>query len=102
MTPTSEDTPGHIDESVDTRPSQPFAPTPTVGHMTTLKLNNGVEMPAIGLGVFQTPPEETRAAVEAALATGYRQPTTPPGHERDPATPGRAAVTARITKENRT
>jgi diketogulonate reductase-like aldo/keto reductase len=38
----------------------------------SLTLNNGVEMPAIGLGVFQTPPEETRAAVEAALATGYR------------------------------
>ena len=29
-------------------------------------------MPAIGLGVFQTPPEETREAVKAALATGYR------------------------------
>ena len=40
--------------------------------MSTVTLNNGVEMPAIGLGVFQTPPEETRAAVEAALATGYR------------------------------
>jgi diketogulonate reductase-like aldo/keto reductase len=35
-------------------------------------LNNGVEMPALGFGVFQTPPEETRAAVEAALSTGYR------------------------------
>jgi diketogulonate reductase-like aldo/keto reductase len=42
---------------------------PTVPHLT---LNNGVEIPAIGLGVFQTPPEETRSAVEAALATGYR------------------------------
>src|SRR4051795_843838 len=40
--------------------------------MSTVTLNNGVEIPAIGLGVFQTPPEETRAAVEAALATGYR------------------------------
>ena len=39
---------------------------------TTLTLNNGVTMPALGLGVFQTPPEETTAAVEAALATGYR------------------------------
>jgi 2,5-diketo-D-gluconate reductase A len=37
-----------------------------------LKLNNGVEMPALGFGVFQTPPEETAAAVETALATGYR------------------------------
>jgi diketogulonate reductase-like aldo/keto reductase len=39
---------------------------------TTITLNNGVQMPAIGLGVFQTPPEETREAVRAALATGYR------------------------------
>ena len=29
-------------------------------------------MPALGLGVFQTPPEETRDAVTAALQTGYR------------------------------
>ena len=29
-------------------------------------------MPALGLGVFQTPPEETRAAVTAALEAGYR------------------------------
>src|SRR3954470_1899711 len=37
-----------------------------------LKLNNGVEIPALGLGVFQSPPEETTAAVEAALREGYR------------------------------
>ena len=35
-------------------------------------LNNGVQIPAIGLGVFQTPPEETASAVEAALGVGYR------------------------------
>jgi diketogulonate reductase-like aldo/keto reductase len=40
--------------------------------VSTLTLNNGVELPALGLGVFQTPPDETRAAVEAALSTGYR------------------------------
>ena len=34
--------------------------------MPTLTLNNGIEMPALGLGVFQTPPEETASAVEAA------------------------------------
>jgi diketogulonate reductase-like aldo/keto reductase len=38
----------------------------------TLELNNGVTMPALGLGVFQTPSEETRDAVRAALDTGYR------------------------------
>jgi diketogulonate reductase-like aldo/keto reductase len=37
-----------------------------------LALNNGVEMPALGLGVFQTPPDETRDAVRAALEVGYR------------------------------
>ena len=35
-------------------------------------LNNGVEMPQLGFGVFQTPPDETQAAVEVALETGYR------------------------------
>ena len=40
--------------------------------VTTLTLNNGVIMPALGLGVFQTPPEETRDAVRAALEAGYR------------------------------
>lgn len=39
---------------------------------TDLVLNNGVTMPALGLGVFQSPPEETAAAVEAALGVGYR------------------------------
>ncbi|MBM7369510.1 aldo/keto reductase [Gordonia hydrophobica] len=39
---------------------------------TTLTLNNGVTLPSIGLGVFQSAPEETSAAVEAALRVGYR------------------------------
>jgi diketogulonate reductase-like aldo/keto reductase len=53
--------------------------------MYTVTLNNGVEMPALGLGVFQTPPEETRAAVESALATGYRHIDTAAayGNERE-------------------
>ena len=40
--------------------------------MQTILLNNGVELPALGLGVFQTPPDETRDAVQAALGSGYR------------------------------
>jgi diketogulonate reductase-like aldo/keto reductase len=38
----------------------------------TLQLNNGVAMPALGLGVFQTPPAETADAVATALQDGYR------------------------------
>ena len=40
--------------------------------MKNVTLNNGVEMPILGFGVFQIPEEETQAAVEAALAAGYR------------------------------
>jgi diketogulonate reductase-like aldo/keto reductase len=40
--------------------------------MEVITLNNGVEMPALGLGVFQTPPDETRDAVRSALGSGYR------------------------------
>jgi diketogulonate reductase-like aldo/keto reductase len=52
---------------------------------TNLTLNNGVTMPVIGLGVFQSAPEETTAAVEAALATGYRHIDTAAayGNERE-------------------
>ena len=39
---------------------------------SVITLNNGVEMPALGLGVFLSPPEQTAAAVETALRTGYR------------------------------
>jgi diketogulonate reductase-like aldo/keto reductase len=57
----------------------------TVDDMDKLTLNNDVEMPALGLGVFQTPPDETRAAVEAALKTGYRHIDTAAayGNERE-------------------
>jgi len=55
--------------------------------MISVTLNNGVEMPAFGLGVFQTPPEETRAAVEAALAPATGTSTPP----RRTGTSGRSA-----------
>ena len=50
-----------------------------------ITLNNGVTMPALGLGVFQSAPEETTAAVEAALAAGYRHFDTAAayGNERE-------------------
>lgn len=35
-------------------------------------LNNGVKMPMLGYGVFQTPPEETERCVREALGVGYR------------------------------
>ncbi|MBT2597633.1 aldo/keto reductase [Arthrobacter sp. ISL-72] len=44
-------------------------------HETTipqLTLNNGVQIPQLGFGVFQVPPEETQRIVEDALEAGYR------------------------------
>lgn len=38
----------------------------------TLTLNNGIEIPQLGFGVFQVPDAETRAAVTSALEAGYR------------------------------
>lgn len=54
----------------------------TIPHFT---LNNGVPIPAIGFGVFQTPPDETRDAVTAALSAGYRHIDTAAayGNERE-------------------
>lgn len=37
-----------------------------------LTLNNGVELPALGFGVFQTPPDVAQAATEEAIRAGYR------------------------------
>jgi len=45
---------------------------PVTTRVPSITLNNGVELPALGLGVFQSPPAETVTAVESALAAGYR------------------------------
>ncbi|ADJ60247.1 MULTISPECIES: aldo/keto reductase [Bacillota] len=40
--------------------------------MKTFKLNNGVEIPVLGFGVFQIPQEQTKQAVLDAIEVGYR------------------------------
>lgn len=53
---------------------------------STVRLNNGVEIPRLGLGVFRSPPgQKTRQAVLDALAAGYRHVDTAHiyGNERD-------------------
>ena len=40
--------------------------------MQYIKLSNGVEMPVLGYGVFQVPPQEAERCVSDALSVGYR------------------------------
>lgn len=40
--------------------------------MKTVKLNNGVEMPILGFGVYQVEPTETERVVSDAIEVGYR------------------------------
>ena len=40
--------------------------------MEYVELNNGVKMPVLGYGVYQTPPEETERCVLDAISIGYR------------------------------
>jgi 2,5-diketo-D-gluconate reductase A len=55
------------------------APVPTIA------LNNGVEIPQLGFGVFQIPPDETVKATTSALEVGYRHIDTAQmyGNERE-------------------
>ena len=64
------------------------------------KLNNGVEIPYLGLGVYQSPPGEiTLRAVRYALKIGYRQIDTAElyGNEKDV---GRALRESGIKRED--
>lgn len=40
--------------------------------MEYVTLNNGVKMPKLGYGVYQTPPEDTERCVRDAISVGYR------------------------------
>ncbi len=48
----------------------------STGQVPTLPLRGGVEIPQLGFGVFQIPPEDTAEAVTRALLAGYRHVDT--------------------------
>lgn len=51
--------------------------------VSNVTLNNGVEVPQLGFGVFQVPPAETQVAVEAALEAGYRHIDTAAAYQNE-------------------
>jgi 2,5-diketo-D-gluconate reductase A len=61
-------------------------------------LNNRVQMPIIGFGVFQIPADETEKAVEHSLAAGYRHLDTAASYGNEEAV-GRAIKSSGIPRE---
>src|SRR6185369_1194825 len=58
----------------------------TVGNMQSVKLNNGVDMPMLGFGVFQIPDlAECERSVVDAIETGYRLIDTAASYENEEA-----------------
>lgn len=69
-----------------------MSPVPSVA------LNNGVEMPIIGFGVYQIPPDETEQAVSEALDVGYRHIDTAAAYGNEEAV-GRAIKSSGIPRD---
>ncbi len=70
-------------------------PVPAVPNV---ELHDGVAIPQLGFGVFQVPPAETQAAVEEALAVGYRHIDTAAAY-RNEAGVGAAIAASDIPRE---
>lgn len=65
----------------------------------TAVLNDGVEIPRLGFGVFQVPPDETQEVVEEALTVGYRHVDTAAAY-RNEAGVGAAIAASGIPRED--
>ncbi|QIB48287.1 aldo/keto reductase [Streptomyces aureoverticillatus] len=67
--------------------------------MDDATLNNGLEMPLLGFGVYQIPPEQTEQAVTEALAAGYRLLDTAAAYGNEEAV-GRAIKSSGVPRED--
>ena len=67
--------------------------------MKTIKLNNGVDMPLEGFGVFQIAPDACEAAVLNALETGYRMIDTAQAYYNEEGV-GRALKASGLPRED--
>lgn len=68
-------------------------------NMDTIKLNNGVEMPQLGYGVFQVSPVEAERCVADALSVGYRMIDTAQAYQNEEGV-GTAIRKSGIKREN--
>ena len=64
----------------------------------SLLMNNGIQIPQLGFGVFLIPPEETEKAVSEALSAGYRLIDTAQGYRNEEGV-GAAIASAGIQRD---
>ncbi|MET9517499.1 aldo/keto reductase [Streptomyces sp. NPDC002994] len=64
----------------------------------TLTLNNGVEMPQLGFGVWQVPDDEAEKAVGTAIQAGYRSIDTAAIYENETGT-GKAIAASGVARD---
>jgi 2,5-diketo-D-gluconate reductase A len=71
----------------------------TTDQVPNISLGGGVEIPQLGFGVFQVPPEETAEVTARAFATGYRHIDTAKAY-RNEAEVGQAFRTSGLARED--
>jgi 2,5-diketo-D-gluconate reductase A len=67
--------------------------------MQTVTLNNGVQMPILGFGVYQVPVDQTQQVVARALGMGYRHIDTAASYQNEEAV-GRAIATSGVPRDD--
>ncbi|WP_326769052.1 aldo/keto reductase [Streptomyces sp. NBC_01591] len=69
-----------------------------MSQVPSITLNNGVEMPQLGFGVWQVPDDEAAKAVATAIESGYRSIDTAAIYENERGT-GRAIAASGVARE---
>ncbi|PZS17074.1 MAG: oxidoreductase [Pseudonocardiales bacterium] len=64
----------------------------------TITLNNNVQIPQLGFGVFQVPPEDVERVVSTALETGYRSIDTAAAYQNEEGV-GRAIASCGLARD---
>lgn len=64
-----------------------------------VRLDDGIEVPQLGVTLFQVPPEETRGVVEQALELGYRHFDTAAAHGNESEV-GEALIASSLPRED--
>jgi diketogulonate reductase-like aldo/keto reductase len=72
--------------------------TPSTSQITQVALGGGVDIPQLGFGVFQVPPDETAEAVLLALQAGYRHIDTAAAY-RNEAAVGQAVRSSGLARD---